>query len=197
MEAARALGLAVLTLAPGLVACRSGSGSSQVAATTASPATPTPAPASASGSPSPSSTSSAAPTAGGTATGSLKLVAWLEGSWQGKQMDDAIVDETWKVTGPMTMTGEGKATKGGDVLVEHLRIEVRGEDVIYVATPGGGSTTEFRRDPRISGATFATFVNEAHDWPTHIRYERVGEALMVHVHGRPDQFETSFTLTRR
>ncbi|HUO85077.1 MAG TPA: hypothetical protein VM534_08185, partial [Thermoanaerobaculia bacterium] len=54
-------------------------------------------------------------------------------------------------------------------------IEQRGEDLIYVAMPGGGSPTEFKAT--LVEESRITFENPQHDFPKRIRYWREGQKL--------------------
>ncbi len=132
------------------------------------------------------------------AAGPLAAVAWMVGIWVGKNGEGADVDETWSAPAGQVMSGTGRTKKGDKEVTETLRIEARdGGAIVYAAQPGTAPPTEFLLDARTSGATHAQFVNEAHDWPTRIRYERAGDELKVRVRGRPGQADDTYTLKKK
>ena len=149
-------------------------------------------------------TAAAAPPAGTPATaapegGPLATVSWIVGSWSGTSAEGAALDETWSPAEGATMKGTSRIVgKDGKAITETLRIEARdGGAIVYVAQPGAAAPTEFTRDARTSGPTHAQFVNEQHDWPTRIRYERAGGELKVRLRGRTGQADESFVLKPR
>jgi hypothetical protein len=153
--------------------------------------------------PEPGATSAAAPSASAEApiapSGPLASMAWLTGRWTGTSGENVALEETWSAPGGGAMTGVGVMRPSGKAeRREELRIEARDDGaIVYVATPEGQARTEFRSEPRLAGPTAATFVNEDHDWPTRIRYERVGDELRVTLKGRPGQAAESWTLRRQ
>jgi hypothetical protein len=152
----------------------------------------------ASGPPS-TSASAAPPTSPAPSRGPLGSVSWIVGSWAGTGPGGARVEETWVQDGE-GLKGEGRTVSAdGEERRESMRIEARdGGALVLVARPDPAAPpTEFTLDPRTSGPAHAQFVNEGHDWPTRIRYERVGDELTIRVRGRPGQADESSTLRRR
>lgn len=194
VPAARVVALLIGTLAAALPACGGGRGEASSAAA------PDPAAPAAAGTENtaPSATTTATP-GHAEATGPLAAVSWLVGSWRGTSAEGATLEETWSAAEGTTMKGTSKLVgKDGKVTDEVLRIEARdGGAIVYVAQPGGAPPTEFTRDARTSGPTHAQFVNEQHDWPTRIRYERAGDELRVRLRGRPGQADETFVLKAR
>lgn len=127
----------------------------------------------------------------------LARVAWLQGKWTGASADGAQIEESWSAPEPpgSVMKGASKTTRGGKVVsTETLAIEVRPDAYVYVAEPSGQKKTEFVMKDKASTGTTALFVNLEHDWPTQIRYERVGDDLKVKIQGRPGQQVVEYTL---
>lgn len=175
-----------------LSACGGGRGEASTAASepTAPAVAPTPATVA------PPAPASATPA---DASGPLASVSWLVGSWTGTSAEGATLEETWSAADGTTMKGTSRLVgKDGKAIDETLRIEARdGGVIVYVAQPGGAAPTEFTRDARTSGPSHAQFVNEQHDWPTRIRYERAGAELKVRLRGRTGQADESFVLKPR
>ena len=99
----------------------------------------------------------------------LEPVLFLAGHWRSESSE-----ELWSVPEQTQMLGLGRSLGGGSFF-EYLRIEVRSGDLVYVAAPGGGPSTEFWMAH--SGPNSAVFENPAHDFPQRIRYAREGETL--------------------
>ncbi|HUP50743.1 MAG TPA: DUF6265 family protein, partial [Thermoanaerobaculia bacterium] len=64
---------------------------------------------------------------------------------------------------------------------EFLRIEQRGEELVYVAMPGGRTATEFRAT--VVEETKITFENPEHDFPKRIHYWKEGKRLCAAIDG--------------
>jgi hypothetical protein len=102
---------------------------------------------------------------------------WLAGTWT-LQQDGRTTEETWLPPRAGMMLGISR-TIAGDKTVEFefLRIEQRGNDLVYIAQPGGQPPTEFRLDS--SGNGDWVFANLKHDFPKKIRYRRAGDGSLV------------------
>jgi hypothetical protein len=100
----------------------------------------------------------------------IAQVAWMEGTWVGK--DGGItVEERWTPPAGGSMLAVSRTVKDGRLVAfEFLRIEERAGGLVYVAQPGGKPPTDFALTT-ISG-TSATFENPDHDFPKVIRYTR-------------------------
>lgn len=142
--------------------------SATAGAQTASPPQPAPAPAEA-----------RAP--GADAFGAL---AWLEGCWRGR-VNDREFNEHWLPPRGNLMVGAshtvvGQRTQG----YEYLRIEVRSDEVFYVAVPSGQREASFRLVEQtvdtMAGRNdqIFRFANPAHDFPQQITYRRASEGWL-------------------
>ena len=96
-------------------------------------------------------------------------VDWLEGEWFGTR-GSSTIDERWTPPKGGAMLGTNRTVKGDRMSAfEFLRIVEKGDGLVYVAQPGGGTATEFvlvEKDP-----TRVKFVNPKHDYPQRIVYE--------------------------
>lgn len=96
-----------------------------------------------------------------------ELPAWLAGSWR---VEDGgkLTEETWLAPRDGLMIGMSRTTGGAKPWFEFVRIEQRGEQLVFIAQPGGVPPTEF---VAIDGNGEAlVFENTAHDFPQRVRY---------------------------
>lgn len=122
----------------------------------------------------------------------LERLSWLAGSWRVSLPQGEITEETWTTPSGGLLVAMGRSVRTGKPpRHEYLRIEARGDKIIYVAQPMGQPPTEFTL---VSGeGKRATFENLAHDWPKRIRYERTNKGLTVRVEGAPGQAVEEWT----
>lgn len=114
----------------------------------------------------------------------LDAIGWIAGSWVGED-GGRTTEEHWTQPSGGTMVGMNRTiTRGSTESFEYLRIEWRDGHAVYVASPGGGETTEFRAPalPR-EGEDRVVFENEAHDFPKRIEYRIFEGALHVRIEG--------------
>lgn len=98
-----------------------------------------------------------------------EALAWMAGQWVAHE-GDTLQEEAWSAPLGGLMLGHGRTVIGGRArFFEQLRIEERADGLVYVASPLGRGTTEFRLTD--GGARRARFENPVHDWPTAIEYE--------------------------
>ncbi|HWB19016.1 MAG TPA: DUF6265 family protein, partial [Phycisphaerales bacterium] len=109
-------------------------------------------------------------------------VDWLTGSWSGGSAETQT-EEHWTSAKGGTMVGMGRTVSGGKtVFFEYLRIEERGGDLYYIASPkGAADETEFKLVE--STPNKAVFENKQHGFPQRIIYERHGDDLHARIEG--------------
>jgi hypothetical protein len=93
---------------------------------------------------------------------------WLSGSWR---MDKAgtVIEEQWNAPAGGVMLATGRTVKNGKLVeFEFLRIERRGDSLVYLAQPGGQPPTEFALESMTPSEV--VFANLQHDFPKRIRY---------------------------
>lgn len=118
------------------------------------------------------------------APSALEDLAWMTGHWAAT-VGDVHMEEAWIGPAGGVMLGVHRdVPAGGTAFFEYLRIEVRGAQVIYIASPMGRGATEFalvqvehRR---------AVFENQEHDFPQRIIYRRDGDRLSARAEGVVD-----------
>lgn len=138
---------------------------------------------------------SPAPAAAPNSNDPLTRLAWLVGTWVGTTPAGLAIEEKWSAPEGSVMKGESKATQDGkSASTQQMTIEVRPDAVVFVATRSGQKAADFPFNDKASGPSVAFFMNLDHDWPTRIRYERVGDDLKVKVQGRPGQQVDEYTL---
>ena len=100
----------------------------------------------------------------------LNELEWLAGSWTLTKGERTIEEQWMKPVGGM-MVGMGRTLRAGKTVeFEFLRIEQRGEDLVYIAQPNGAPPTEFKM-VKIT-ANEIVFENLQHDYPQQIIYTR-------------------------
>ncbi len=118
----------------------------------------------------------------------LESLSWLAGGWRRALPSGDIVEETWTTPAGGLLVAMGRTVRPGKTTQhEYLRIEVRGDKVVYVAQPMGQPPTEFTLSRAEDKGKSATFENTANDWPKRIRYERTNQGLAVKLTGAAGQ----------
>jgi len=93
-----------------------------------------------------------------------------------------IVEESWTPPRGDAFFGTSHTQVAGKTtFFEYLRVQSSTTGVDYVASPLGKRVVRFKRIE--SGPSHATFANPAHDFPTHIRYQRRGDTLIAEIWG--------------
>jgi hypothetical protein len=114
----------------------------------------------------------------------LDLPQWLAGHWR-VEAEGRTTDEVWLAPAQGLMTGMSLTHGGKKPFFEFVRIEQRGDALIYIAQPRGGAATEFRAVR--ADADAVEFENAAHDFPQRIVYERRGsQTVAARIEGRID-----------
>lgn len=109
----------------------------------------------------------------------VDLPGWMSGTWRAES-PKVISEETWSAATGTLMTGTHRDIRPGKkTWFEFLRIEQRGETLVYVAMPGGAPPTEFV-STKIE-ASKITFENPSHDFPRRISYWKAGDKLCARV----------------
>ena len=121
---------------------------------------------------------------------SLATLSWLAGTLRTSD-GETTTEEVWTPPGGGTMFGVSRTFAGGKLVAfEWLRIEARGDAILYIAHPDGRMPgTEFTLR---SGDPEGTFVFEKpdHDFPTRVIYQRIDEK---HVRARAENDEQALT----
>lgn len=112
----------------------------------------------------------------------LADLAWMSGTWS-STAGGTLTHESWLPPGGGLMLGMNRSVPAqGKAFFEFLRIEERGDGLVYVASPLGRGTTDFKLAD--VGEAFVLFANPAHDFPQEIRYELTPDgALHARVSG--------------
>lgn len=127
----------------------------------------------------------------------IQDLAWLVGGWKQCHGTDCT-EERWmparggRMLGVNQQWGERRA-------FEFLRIEERGQQIVYVAQPEGGEATTFTLTH--CQDRHAGFTNDAHDFPQRIAYRADGDDTIVvrisgHQDDRPRSMEWRWSRTR-
>ena len=108
---------------------------------------------------------------------SITRLAWLAGCWELKS-GVRLVEEQWTSPRAGLMLGASRTTRNDSLVeFEQIRIEQRGQALVYVASPSRQATAEFTSTSSSDSAV--VFENPAHDFPKKIFYRRQGRDSLV------------------
>lgn len=112
----------------------------------------------------------------------LDDLSWLAGSWSGETRGIQM-EEHWTAPKGSSMVGMHRDVgKGRTMLFEFLRIEQRGDQIVYLSMPNGRSPATPFPLKEVSG-TRVVFENPAHDFPQRIIYWKDGADLRARIEG--------------
>jgi len=124
-------------------------------------------------------------------------LAWMVGNWQTEANGRFVSDEHWTAPAGGSMIGMSRTVAGEKMVsFEYLRVEQRGTEVFYVASPKGRCpATDFKLTR--TSAKEAVFENPEHDFPKRIIYKRTAEAeLTASIDGGEGTKSESFVFHR-
>jgi hypothetical protein len=99
---------------------------------------------------------------------SATLPGWMSGSWAGT-VRGVEMEEHWTTAKGGVMAGMHRDVKpNGKTSIEFARIQLQGDDVVFLAQPGGQPPTPFRMVE--SAEQRIVFENKEHDYPQRIVY---------------------------
>lgn len=109
----------------------------------------------------------------------ISELAWMSGGWRTSAGGKTQIEEHWMAPAGGSMIGMGRTVAGGrTVEFEYLRIEERGDQIYYVASPKGRCPgTDFKLTP-LSGQE-AIFENPEHDFPKRIMYRKNSDGSLT------------------
>ena len=107
------------------------------------------------------------------------LPGWMTGTWR-TMTPNVTSEEMWSAADGTLMIGTHRDIRSGKkTWFEFLRIEKRGDSLVYIAMPGGAPPTEFVAT-KVEPAKI-TFENPQHDFPKRILYWKDGAKLCARV----------------
>jgi hypothetical protein len=123
-----------------------------------------------------------AATAGAQGDG-LGRAAWLAGCWELRTPSRVVLEMWMPPTGDLMLGGSRTVVAGGTAReFEHLRLQARGDTIVYTALPSGQRETDFRST--LVASDTIVFENPAHDFPRKIIYRRVtADSIVARVEG--------------
>ncbi len=124
----------------------------------------------------------AQPRAASTASTRLASLRWLAGCWE-RRTPRQVTLEMWMVPDGELMLGASRTVAGGVAReFEQLRLEARGDTLVYTALPSRQQETAFR-SMQFSDSAFVV-ENLAHDFPQRIIYRRRGaDSVIARIEG--------------
>ncbi|MBX3462922.1 MAG: hypothetical protein KF830_07110 [Planctomycetes bacterium] len=117
----------------------------------------------------------AVPTPRERALAQLRQLGWLAGTWV-LQDGPLTTEEHWRPLQGTTLLGTSHTYDASRTrFFEYLRITLVGDQVAYVALPGGGVAATFRLARLADGVV--EFEDPEHDHPQRIRYEKTDHGI--------------------
>jgi len=111
----------------------------------------------------------------------LDAVSFLSGHWVGTSRGIEM-EELWlEPKGGMMLGLHRDVAQGRETFFEYLRIEDRGGELVYIASPKGSGAIEFPLVEIRDGVV--VFENLEHDYPQRIIYRREGDSVTARIEG--------------
>lgn len=120
------------------------------------------------------------PPAAASEKASITELAWLTGTWTGRQGKSEL-EEHWVEPKGGMMLAVNRTSYDDKGSFEFLRIQEKGDSLSYFASPAGRPAVEFPL--KKLGKRRVEFENPSHDFPQRIVYHRHGKELHVTVEG--------------
>jgi hypothetical protein len=116
----------------------------------------------------------------------LSRVEFMAGEWiDADPSQGVVIEERWTPVLGGTMLGSTRTVVNGRLaFFEYLRLEERGNGVVYVSQPKGGDPTPFALVA--GGRDLAVFENLGPEFPKRIIYRRDGDTLFATIEGPHD-----------
>jgi hypothetical protein len=115
---------------------------------------------------------------------SIRDLAWLEGTWQGKIGGRDFEARYTGTEGGQVLSASKYTENGKAAGFEFERFEEQGDSLVLTPFPEGKSSVTFRLAELDPKGRRAVFENPAHDFPTRISYQRIGsDRLTILVSG--------------
>jgi Domain of unknown function (DUF6265) len=115
-----------------------------------------------------------------------ELPSWMAGTWR-STTGGVRMEEHWTSAEGGLMLGLHRDVSRKKTSFEFIRIERRGDTLVYLAMPGGRPPTEFPLKSATAGRI--VFENLAHDFPQRIIYWRERGRLCARVEDASQQGE--------
>lgn len=113
---------------------------------------------------------------GGAWATNLDQLNWLVGSWMVKKENSEIEEHWLPAKGEMMLAVNRTVRSGRPTSFEFLRIEQRGSQISYLASPSGKPAVEFKLIEL--GNQRVVFENKTHDFPQRIIYWRESDGSL-------------------
>jgi hypothetical protein len=114
----------------------------------------------------------------------LDQLAWMAGDWSGPD-GEALVEEHWRAPKGGLMLGIGRTVKGGRAVeFVFMRIEQKGDGLVYLASPGGKPATSF---PLVERSETNAVFESVLEFPRRVSYRKNADgSLTARIEGTRD-----------
>ena len=112
----------------------------------------------------------------------LDALSWMAGSWVGESRGIAMEEHWTKPSGNSMIGVHRDVGKGRTLSFEFLRIVQEGDQITYLAMPGGRSPATPFPLKEVAG-TRVVFENPKHDFPQRVIYWKDGADLRARIEG--------------
>ena len=104
----------------------------------------------------------------------IEALDWLAGAWQSDQFETTYTSPR----GGEIVSASKFLSKGRAVFFDYERFRTVEKDVVLTPYPGGNKSVDFLLTDFDPAKRVARFVNEKHDFPQSLTYERTGETTL-------------------
>jgi hypothetical protein len=122
-------------------------------------------------------------------------LSWLEGTWRGRIGSREFETRYTSADGGQILSVSKYTENGAPAGFEFERFEQRADTLLLTPFPEGTSSASFPLSEYDSGSRRAVFENLAHDFPTHISYQRVARDRLTIIVSGPGEDGNEQVLT--
>jgi hypothetical protein len=122
-------------------------------------------------------------------------LSWLEGTWRGQIGSRQFETRYTSAEGGQILSVSKYTENGAPAGFEFERFEQRGDTLLLTPFPEGISSVSFPLSEYVAATRRAVFENLAHDFPTHISYQRVARDRLTIIVSGPGEDGNEQVLT--
>ena len=126
---------------------------------------------------------------------SISDLSWLEGTWRGRIGSREFETRYTSAEGGQILSVSKYTENGAPAGFEFERFEQRGDTLLLTPFPEGTSSVSFPLSEYDPATRRAVFENLAHEFPTHISYQRVARDRLTIIVSGPGEDGNEQVLT--